>query len=58
MFFIILIISNWFIVSKKNHYLLKKLDKEFVNILLLNKKNEYFIYHNTLTKLYNKEAKI
>ena len=56
-------ISSWFIIAKrKNHYLLKKLDKEFVNILLLNKKNkkknEYFIYHNTLTKMYNNDAKI
>lgn len=63
-------ISSWFIISmKKNNYLLKKLCKNFIKNLrekrelltyYYNSNNNplYFIYHDTLTELYNKNKKI
>jgi hypothetical protein len=52
-------ISNWFIIAKQpHHYLLKKLIYAFEQKMRIPKKYPYFIFHYTLTELYNKDSKI
>lgn len=55
--------ANWFIIAYvKNHYLLKKVDKTFIDKLRelrrKNKKIPYFLWYIVISELYNTDKKI
>lgn len=52
-------ISNWFMIAKQpHHYLMKKIADAFEKKMRIPKKYPYFVFHYTLTELYNTDVKI
>ncbi len=52
-------ISSWFMIAKQpHHYLMKTIADVFEKKMRIPKKYPYFVFHYTLTELYNTDVKI